>query len=28
LALNDCEVQGFFEETIINPITGAVIRRK
>jgi len=28
LALNDCEVRGFFEETIINPITGAVIRRK
>ncbi|MEK9136701.1 MAG: hypothetical protein AAB393_06220 [Bacteroidota bacterium] len=28
LAVRDCEVRGFFEETIINPITGAVIRRK
>jgi hypothetical protein len=28
LAIRDCEVRGFFEETIIDPITGAVIRQK
>jgi len=28
LTLNDCEVRGFVEHTVINPITGALIRQK